>query len=239
MIGGLLLQVDETQVKLRGHITGYVWVFANMETVIYVYKPTRKGDFLQDMLKAFSGVLVTDFYTAYDSLKCIQQKCLVHLMWDINADLLKNPGDNELKIIGDGFGSLMRDILGTIDLHGLKKRWLQAHKRSAEGWLKEVEEMRFGSEVAEQYRKRIIKYNSKLFVFLDHDWVPWNNNNAEHAIKPFAKYRRLVHGRITEAGLTDYLMLLSICQTCRYRGISFFEFLMSGQRDLGSYCDLK
>jgi hypothetical protein len=209
-----------------------------METVIYIYKPTRKGEFLLDMLKGFDGVLVTDFYTAYDSLKCAQQKCLVHLMWDINADLIKNPSDNDLRLIGDGFGRVMRDVLGTIDRQGLKKRWLQEHKNNADAWLKEIEQMSVGSEVSEQYRKRIMKYNNKLFVFLDHDGVPWNNNNAEHAIKPFAKYRRLVHGRITEAGLTDYLMLLSICQTCRYRGISFFEFLISEERDLDKYCDL-
>jgi hypothetical protein len=35
-----------------------------------------------------------------------------------------------------------------------------------------------------------------------------------------------------EAGLQDYLVLLSLCHTCRYRGVSFFQFLRSGQRDL-------
>jgi hypothetical protein len=46
------------------------------------------------------------------------------------------------------------------------------------------------------------KYSRELFALLDYDGIPWNNNNAEHAIKYFAKYRRLVNGRITEAGLT-------------------------------------
>jgi hypothetical protein len=44
-----------------------------------------------------------------------------------------------------------------------------------------------------------------LFTFLDHDGVPWNNNNAEHAVKAFAYYRRVFDGMMGEDGLSDYL----------------------------------
>jgi hypothetical protein len=36
--------------------------------VIYFFRPNREGRFLKDILKDFKGVLVTDFYGAYDSL---------------------------------------------------------------------------------------------------------------------------------------------------------------------------
>jgi len=39
--------------------------------------------------KEFRGVLVSDFYAAYDSPNA-QQKCLIHLMRDINQELLNN-----------------------------------------------------------------------------------------------------------------------------------------------------
>jgi hypothetical protein len=32
---------------------------------------------------------------------------------------------------------------------------------------------------------------------------------------------------MTEAGLVDYLVLLSLFQTCRYKGASFYKFLLS------------
>ena len=35
---------------------------------------------------------------------------------------------------------------------------------------------------------------------LDHDGVPWNNNNAEHAVKAFAYYREIADGQFTEDG---------------------------------------
>ena len=59
---------------------------------------------------------------------------------------------------------------------------------------------------------------NKLFTFLDFDNVPWNNNNAEHAIKHFATYRRITNGNFTELGISQYLILLSIHQTCKYKG---------------------
>jgi hypothetical protein len=90
----------------------------------------------------------------------------------------------------------------------------------------------------ERYRVlRMRRYGGKLFTFLDYDGVPWNNNNAEHAVKHFAKYRRVANGRFTEAGLRDYLKLLSIYQTCRYKAVSFLGFLLSKERDIDSYAE--
>jgi hypothetical protein len=38
---------------------------------------SREGEIIQDLLKGFRGVLVSDFYTAYDAINCPQQKCLI------------------------------------------------------------------------------------------------------------------------------------------------------------------
>ena len=73
------------------HGKGYIWVFTNLEEVVYMYRPTREGDFLRELLKDFHGVLVSDFYAAYDLLECPQQKCLIHLMRDINQDVAEQP----------------------------------------------------------------------------------------------------------------------------------------------------
>jgi len=63
------------------------------------------------MLGDFSGVLVSDFFTAYDSLACEQQKCLVHLLLrDIDDDLLRNPLDSEFKNMAQTFATLLRTI---------------------------------------------------------------------------------------------------------------------------------
>ena len=66
-----------------------------MDSVFYLLKPTREADFLKDLLDGFHGVLVSDYYPGYDSLPCPQQKCLVHLIRDLNDDLLHHQLDTE------------------------------------------------------------------------------------------------------------------------------------------------
>ncbi|HCO92809.1 MAG TPA: hypothetical protein DIU00_02470, partial [Phycisphaerales bacterium] len=196
ILSGPMIHIDETPVKLiRGK--GYVWVMANMDSVLYFYKESRKGDFLKDMLRDFSGVLVSDFFTAYDSLGCAQQKCLLHLMRDFNEDLQRNPYDDEFKEIAHHFAVLLRLIVETIDRFGLKRRHLHKHHKAAMRFTDNVGSGYYSSEIAQKYQKRIRKYGERLFTFLDHDGVPWNNNNAEHAVKKFAKFRKLSDGLFT------------------------------------------
>ena len=237
IVSGALLHVDETEVHLRRVGKGYVWVFTNLEEVVYLYRPSREGDFLHDLLKDFRGVLISDFYAAYDSLECPQQKCLIHLLRDFNQDIVSNPWDEELKSFASTFGSLLRVAVATIDQYGLKQRHLGKHRRDVDRFFQTAAAEAFHSEVAEGYRKRLLKYRDKLFTFLDHDGVPWNNNNAEHAVKGFAYYREVADNLLTEVGLNQYLVLLSIHQTCKYKGVSFLKFLLSGQTDIDAFCE--
>jgi hypothetical protein len=117
---GHLVHVDETKVNLKG-TTGYVWVFTNLEAAVYIYSNSREGEILSDVLKDFRGVLVSDFYAAYESVSCLQQKCLIHLIRDLNDDLLKNQFDTEFKELVEAFGRLLKLIIATIDAHGLKR----------------------------------------------------------------------------------------------------------------------
>jgi hypothetical protein len=70
---------------------------------------------------------------------------------------------------------------------------------------------------------------------MEHDGVPWNNNNAEHAIKAFARYRQYAQGHISEERLGHHLVLLSLYQSCEYKGVSFLRFMKSGMQDLDAF----
>ncbi len=126
ILAGPLLHVDETEVKLQKG-KGYVWVFASLDSVVYLYRTNREGDFLRELLKDFRGVLISDFYAAYDGIDCPQQKCLIHLMRDMNQELLNNPFDSDLKAITQSFGVLLRQIITTVDTYGLRHMYLQQH----------------------------------------------------------------------------------------------------------------
>jgi hypothetical protein len=234
LVTGALLHADETEVTLRTK-TGYVWVFASVEDVAYLYRPDREGAFLRTMLKGFGGVLVSDFYAAYDALGCPQQKCLIHLIRDMNQDIIAHPYDAEAQAVTERFGALLRVIVQTVDEHGLKRRRLRTHAPSVAAFFRELSEQAFASEPAQALRARLLKNRDRLFTFIEHDDVPWNNNSAEHAIRRFSYFRDETAPSMNEPGLHDYLVLLSVFQTCRYKGISFSKFLLSKQKDIDAF----
>jgi hypothetical protein len=120
----------------------------------------------------------------------------------------------------------------TVDRHGLKKYFLGKHRISVDRFYKHLAGRFDTSEVPRKIVDRLLKNRNKLFTFLDFNGIPWNNNNAEHAIKAFASLRRVIEGKSTEKGLRDYLILLSVCETCKYKNVDFFDFLRSGSKDI-------
>jgi hypothetical protein len=99
-----------------------------MEDVIYIWSETREGSTATDFLKEFKGVLVSDFYSAYDSVSCRQQKCLIHLIRDFNDDIHHEPFNKEMKEIAQEFATILKPIIETIDRFGLKARFLKNTK---------------------------------------------------------------------------------------------------------------
>ncbi|MFC1552807.1 TM0106 family RecB-like putative nuclease [Candidatus Latescibacterota bacterium] len=234
IVTGKLIHADETKISLIRN-EGFVWVVTNMEEVVYFYTDTREGDTIHAMLKDFQGVLVSDFYAVYDAINCPQQKCLIHLIRDMNGDLHKHPFNEELTELVQDFTLLLKAMIETIDRFGLKTYFLRKHKISVEHFYKRLSIRKYESDVAVNYKKRFNKNREKLFTFLDYDNVPWNNNNAEHAIKAFARLRNVIGGTSSDNGIQEYLTLLSINETCKYKGISFLDFLRSGEKDIDTF----
>lgn len=126
MVKGDLIHADETRIRLHAK-TAYVWVFATLREVVYFYSETREGSLVQNALAGFKGVLVSDFYAAYDSMPCSQQKCLLHLMRNLNDAVLDNPYDEDVREIVTAFAELLHGIVKTTDQWGLKSRYLRKH----------------------------------------------------------------------------------------------------------------
>jgi transposase IS66 family protein len=227
---GPLVHVDET----KGAVLGgghYVWVLANMTTVAYVYSPGRDPQVLRDVLAGFQGVLVSDFYGAYESMQCAQQRCLIHLMRDINEAITKAPFNKELSGISIAFGKLLRAIVETVDRRGLKCRYLRKHERNVKKFFRDLRKAMLTDDTALTLRKRLLKNEGRLFTFLNYDDVPWNNNNAEHALRAFTKLRNGM-ATSTAKGTKEYAVLLSVQQTLRYRNMNFLKFLLSPDMEI-------
>jgi len=219
-----VIHIDETTIKLSRE-SGYVWVFATTHSVFYHYASSREVGFLQELLKDYDGIIISDFYPGYETLNVKSQKCLIHLIRDLNDDLFKNQFDEQFKLMVSSFSKLLRKIVNTIDKHGLKKTYLRAHVKDADAFNAEFVNRIYKSDLASKYAKRFRRHWTQLWTFLHYDNVPWNNNNAEAAVKAFAQHRHGVKGQMHVRGITEYLQMLTVAQTCRYRNISFLSFL--------------
>jgi hypothetical protein len=231
---GSLIHADETKVVIEG-ADRYVWVFTNLEEVAFVYGDTREAKTPQEVLRDFRGVLVSDFYAAYDGFDCAHQKCLIHLMRDINEDLRGQPFNEEMKHIAYSFAALLKPIVETVDQFGLKARHLHRHGKSVARFYEALSQRNYQTELATGYRRRFEKYRGRLFTFLGYDGIPWNNNNAEHAIKAFARLRNVIGTNSTAKSMRDYLVLLSLAETCKCKGLNFLSFLRSGAMDINGF----
>jgi hypothetical protein len=228
---GHVIFADEAKVKVKGG-TGYIWAFSGVEEVVYRFTETRSSTILEEILDGFEGVIVSDFYGGYDSTPCQQQKCLVHLIRDINNDLLKAPFNEELKAIAGQFTELLNAVVDDIDRFGLKKRHLNKFIKPASRFQRWVSTHEFSTKPAQRYQKRVRKYGDRLFTFLRHDGVSWNNNIAENAIKLVVSRRRFFGASYSHEGMRDYLLFLSFYQTLRRKGGSLLRFLLWKETDL-------
>jgi predicted RecB family nuclease len=236
IVAGRLVHADETRANIKGK-TASVWVLTSNSEVVYIFSDNREGEMIQKLLAEFKGVLVSDFYTAYDSIGCLQQRCLIHLMRDLNDEVLNNPFDTELKQLVTAFAELLKPMVETVDRFGLKSHFLKKHLAGVDRFYVEIGKADYRSEAAGKCKERFERNRDKLFTFLSHDGVPWHNNNAEHAIKAFARLRDVIAGASTEKGLKEYLTLLSVCQTCKYMGVDFLDYLRSGEKDIHAFAD--
>jgi len=66
----------------------------------------------------------------------------------------------------------------------------------------------YESDASKALQERLLRNRDRLFTFLHHDGVSWNNNVAENAIKQFSYYREDVRRSIKETGLNEHLVLL-------------------------------
>jgi hypothetical protein len=213
----------------------YVWVFTDGKHVVFRMTETREADIVREVLAGYQGVLVTDFYPGYDSMPCRQQKCLVHLIRDINDDLWKAPFDSELEAFAVDVQALLVPILEAVDRYGLKARHLRRFEGDVERFYqRHVTGREYRSEAAQTYRKRFERYRASLFTFLTQDGIPWENNMVERALRQLAVQRK-ISGRFYKRVAPQYLRLLAVSQTCRFQGKSFLKFLLSKETDLASF----
>jgi hypothetical protein len=196
---------------------------------------TREAAIVHEFLGDYTGVLISDFYGGYDGARCRQQKCLVHLIRDLNNDLWNNPYDHEYEAFVTQVRNLLVPIFAAEQRYGLKKRHLSKFMTLVERFYRVNIDVSLSScEVVAKYQKRFARYRDSLFVFLESDGIPWHNNTAENAIRHLAVQRK-ISGTFFKKAVPQYLLLLGVAQTCRFQGKSVLRFFLSEEVEIDAF----
>jgi len=228
------IHVDETPINIQG-IDHYVWVFTDGKQVAFKMTETREASIVHELLSDYKGVLISDFFGGYDAATCIQQKCLVHLIRDLNNDLWNDPYNREYEAFVGQVKNLFVPIFEAEERYGLKKWHLCKFRKSVDRFYKEsIDNPPDNCELVAKYQKRFQRYRNSLFTFLEMDGIPWHNNTAENALRHLAVQRK-ISGTFFKKVAPQYLRLLGIAQTCRFQDKSLLKFFLSEEIDIDKF----
>jgi transposase len=211
---------DETSARMNGQ-RWWLWVFATALATVYVQRPSRGFDVVEEILgKDFSGLVGHDGWAPYDKLtEAAHQQCLNHLITRAK-EMLETATRGAVRfprkvkqILQDALRLRDRHEDGALTEHGFRIARGQIEKRMAR-----VLAMHVTHEGNRRFQKHLEKHAHELFTFLYKD-VEATNWRAEQAIRPSTRFRKTSGGHRSPRGARTRDVLLTLFQTVRQRGL--------------------
>jgi transposase len=214
------LHADETGWRINGQGC-WLWCFANDSNCYYTIEYCRGSPVLQKFFtEAFDGVLITDFWAAYDSVDAAdRQKCIPHLLRELEKVDLRNDAAE-----WRGFAKKLRRLLR--DGIRLRKRpdFTPDRYRSRIDRLNrrvgELAQQACEDHDARRLTKRLRRHAEYLFTFLDYAYVPHDNNFGERQIRPAVILRKNSQSNRSDRGAATQAVLMSVYRTLKLRGLN-------------------
>jgi transposase len=221
-----VLNVDESGWRILGR-TAWLWCFTSARLAYYVLTPSRAGPVVKQVLgDVFKGILITDFFGAYDRIQAFaKQKCVVHLLREIKQVSLRNRSAEWLRF-ARCLKRLIHDALQlVIDRPRIGEAVYERRVANLHMRLADLFGVTYRDADSERLSKRLAKYSDELFTFLLHAGVAASNNHAERQIRFAVIMRKNYFGNRSLRGAEAQAILMSLFRTCYLRGIDPIGFL--------------
>jgi transposase len=215
-----VLHADETGWRVDGK-TYWLWCFTTGDLTYYMIDRSRGSPALKKFFKKeFAGVLVTDFWGAYNAVVCARkQKCLPHLLRDLKRTQHYHKPEGDWPAFSKQLKRLMRDSIRLSKLRReLSAERFASRRHRLDGRLHELLAQPWENRHARRLVKRLRRHASELFTFLDHPEVPSDNNHGERQIRPAVIARKNSYANGSEDGAETQAVLMSVFRTLKQRG---------------------
>lgn len=215
-----MVQADETGWREDG-ANGYVWTFSTPTEQYFLRRGRDKGVVDEVLDESFSGVLVSDFYAAYNHYPGLKQRCWVHLLRDIHEMKLIYPEDIGLAQWAESVHKLYKEAKA-VAYPDPKLR--QRARKQLEQKLLACCRPFMDDPLAVQGRlcRRIERFINELFVFVAVPGVPSENNAAERSLRHLVTCRKISGGTRSAHGTNSRMVLASLFGTWRAKGLNTF-----------------
>jgi len=214
------LHGDETGWRVNG-VTYWLWCFANDLNCYYMIDRCRGSPALQKFFtEAFEGVLVTDFWAAYESV-CAEdrQYCLVHLLRELEKVDLRNDS-GQWREFAKRLRRLVHDGIRLRRREDFVPGAFQSRVNRLNARVAELASGEYADADARRLARRLGRYGEYLFTFLDYADVPFENNFAERQIRPAVILRKNSQSNRSERGAATQAILMSVYRTLKLRSLN-------------------
>jgi transposase len=215
------VHADETGWRQNGK-NGYIWTFSTPSERYFVYGGRDKGMVSQGLGDAFAGVLVTDFYKAYDHVRTSKQRCWAHLLRDAHHLRTQYPADETVQTWVDDLHRIYLDAVAFVATASLD---LPARATAARGFdarLLALAQPWLTDPAAPQQilSARIARYLGELLTFVREPNVPPDNNAAERSLRHLVTSRKISGGSRSSDGTATKMALATLFGTWRAQDIN-------------------
>jgi hypothetical protein len=222
-----VIHADETGWRIDGKNV-WCWCFSNPRLAVFLIDHHRSAAVVQRALgESLPGVLVTDFYAAYNQIDCRKQKCLVHLLRDLHEMRDELSRWQVTKYVGPLISLFQDAIALSKQRDRLSDRKYQAACCRIEDRLDTIIWQKPKQPDCRRINKRLVRYRFDLLTFLEHPDVPADNNSGEQDIRSVAAIRGDGGVNRTDWGAEAFAKLKSVVRTCQKNGLNFLEYGLS------------
>ena len=221
-----VLNIDESGWRILGR-TAWLWCFTNARLAYYVLTPSRAGPVVKQVLgDVFQGILITDFFGAYDRIQAFaKQKCVVHLLREIKQVSLRNRSAEWLRFARRLKRLIHEALRLVIERERIGEEVYSRQVANLHIRLADIFGITYRDADSERLSKRLAKYSDELLTFLLHPNVAADNNHAERQIRFAVIMRKNYFGNRSMRGAEAQAILMSLFRTCHLRGIDPIGFL--------------
>ena len=217
---------DETGWRENG-ANGYIWTTASAGPQAirhYAYSPSRGHQVPLRLLGAgFGGVLISDYYAAYNLIPGRHQRCWVHLLRDLHDLKDAQAAHPDVSTWAAAVRQLYdAAVTWLADEHSPEERRHHYTALFQQAWQLGQQYAAVTEHPCATLAKRLLRHQDELFQFVLQPGVPADNNLAERSLRPLVIMRKISGGTRSAEGSQTRLTLASLLGTWQARGLNPF-----------------